>query len=220
MKRIVSGFILLLAGFVLAGCSGSGGDTPTVIDSKKAIISFSFDSIHTQGLINESDHSISVTVPFGTNITSLAPTISHNGKSLSPASGEVQNFSTPVIYTVSANDGSIQTYRVTVKTASSTDKSITSFRFDSVNVTGVINETNRTIMATVPYGTNLTNLVPTIIYAGNSISPESGVLQDFTNQVSYKVTAGDGSTRIYTVTVNIAPRSDKAIHYCPIEMCV
>jgi|GEM_PF-2870246 len=211
MKKIVPGFLLLLAGFVLAGCSGSGGDTPTVIGSKKAITSFSFESISTQGLINEADHSIAVTVPSGTIITSLSPTISHNGKSLSPGSGVTQNFSSPVNYTVSAADGSVQTYRVTVNIASSTDKFITSFRFESVNAAGVINETNRTITVTVPYGTDLTALVPTIIHSGNSINPGSGISRNFSSQVSYTVTAGDGSMRIYTVTVNVAPRSDKAI---------
>lgn len=38
---------------------------------------------------------------------------------------------------------------------------------------------------------------------GASISPLSGVAQDFTNPVAYTVTAQDNSTAVYNVTVNI-----------------
>jgi hypothetical protein len=53
----------------------------------------------------------------------------------------------------------------------------------------------------VPYGTDVTSLTPEIIYTGVSISPASGEAQDFTNPVTYVVTAADGSDAAWTVTV-------------------
>ncbi|MDR0689271.1 MAG: leucine-rich repeat domain-containing protein, partial [Spirochaetaceae bacterium] len=48
-------------------------------------------------------------------------------------------------------------------------------------------------------------LVPTITRTGLSVSPASGAAQDFTGPVTYTVTAQNGSTAAYTVTVTEAP---------------
>lgn len=85
--------------------------------------------------------------------------------------------------------------------------------FSILRVDGVINELLKTIFITLPYGTDVTALVPTITYTGMSISPESGQEQDFTNPVMYTVTASDSSTQTYTVTVIIAPNDSLFISY-------
>jgi len=83
--------------------------------------------------------------------------------------------------------------------ALSTEKSILSFSINGA--AGTINESPATVQVEV-LETALTNLVPTITVSSNAeISPASGVAQDFTNPVMYTVTAGDGSTQAYTVTV-------------------
>ena len=53
----------------------------------------------------------------------------------------------------------------------------------------------------LPAGTNLHGQTPTIVINASSISPPSRVPQDFKNAGVYTVTAADGSTRVYTVTV-------------------
>ena len=88
--------------------------------------------------------------------------------------------------------------------ASNTAKVITAFDFASPSVTGSINETDHTVTLTVPYGTAVTVLTPTIIYTGSSISPASGAVQDFTSPVTYTVIADDASTQDYMVTVTVA----------------
>ncbi len=60
------------------------------------------------------------------------------------------------------------------------------------------------IAITVPSGTDVSALTPTIAFTGASISPASGAAQNFTNPVTYTVTAEDGSATIYTVIVNFA----------------
>jgi hypothetical protein len=92
---------------------------------------------------------------------------------------------------------------------STSSKSITAFNFDGLNpaVIGVIDENDGTIALTVPYGTNINNLTPTIITSSNaSVSPASGVVHNFliSNPVTYTVTAADNSTRPYVVTVTVA----------------
>jgi surface protein len=83
----------------------------------------------------------------------------------------------------------------------SSTKAITSFIFESPAATGEIDETDHTISIAVPSGTAVTALVPTILHTGESISPESGVAQDFTNPVTYTVTAEEGFTQDYLVTI-------------------
>ena len=82
-------------------------------------------------------------------------------------------------------------------------KSITSFTITGQTGETVINESAHTIGITVPFGTNVTALVPMIAITGSSVNPASEVAQNFTNPITYTVTAADSSTQAYTVTVTI-----------------
>lgn len=83
---------------------------PPTLSSTKNIVTFDFpDGVGVIGV-----GTVAVTVPFGTDVTALIPTITHNGASVSPTSGSPQNFSSPVAYTVTAADGSTQQYTVSV----------------------------------------------------------------------------------------------------------
>lgn len=55
----------------------------------------------------------------------------------------------------------------------------------------------------MPNSTDRTSLAPEIVITGASISPASGTAQDFTNPVTYTVTAEDGTTQAYTVYVDV-----------------
>lgn len=91
--------------------------TVTVVSPSKQIISFDFSTLSPviTGTINENNHTISLKVPYNTDVTALKPTININGKEISPASQTAQNFSTPVQYTVTASNGSTQVYTVNVE---------------------------------------------------------------------------------------------------------
>lgn len=62
------------------------------------------------------------------------------------------------------------------------------------------------ITAEVPHGTDVTKLKPTITVSKDAtVSPKSGAQKDFTDPVSYVVTAEDGTTKkTYTVTITVA----------------
>ncbi|MDR3519414.1 MAG: DUF5011 domain-containing protein [Candidatus Pacebacteria bacterium] len=93
-------------------------------------------------------------------------------------------------------------------------KTITAFDFSNLTpiVSGVVDETNHAISLTVPYGTDITTLVPMITISDKaSISPTTNTSQDFTNPVTYKITAEDGSTQNYVVNVTVAPNPDPPV---------
>ena len=93
----------------------------------------------------------------------------------------------------------------------SSAKAITVFTISSQVGTTTIDEGAKTIAVTMPSGTVVTALVPTITITGASVSPLTGVAQNFTSPVTYTVTAADGLTQIYTVTVTIATPTTSTI---------
>lgn len=87
------------------------------------------------GTVSHTAGTIKVTLPYGTDLTSLKPEITvKNAKSVSPASGAAVNLTAPVTYTVTAEDGTTKTYTVTATVA---DKSLSDKLWEDVlNQTG------------------------------------------------------------------------------------
>jgi Bacterial alpha-L-rhamnosidase 6 hairpin glycosidase domain len=75
------------------------------------IVAFNFGAL---GAATINGTTITLDVPAGTSLTALAPTFSHTGISVSPASGSTQNFTNPVHYIVTGPGGVTQDYTVTV----------------------------------------------------------------------------------------------------------
>jgi hypothetical protein len=236
-------------------------------------------------------NTIIVTVPYGTALDSLVPVLEVSaGASSNPASGTAWGSGDTKTYTVTAEDGSTGTYAVTVRAAkienisyayfadgfkktgsdisaaikaaitsveaydslgrpvtldpadysvdalipaiagnyqyatlrvpgsktsngadktwdfsvyiSGDTKAITEFRItDPVDITGTINETLKTITVTVPYGTDLSGMKALVSHTGDSISSDPEAARSYAGQVEYTVTAEDGTTATYTVTV-------------------
>ena len=172
--------------------------------SEKQILSFRFMSPSVEAVIVEMANSIYVTVPSDTDVTNLTPIIVVSEKAtVNPSSGMPMDFTRPVIYTVTAEDGSQVTYMVFV-TVMSNESRILTFAFEDLEVEAVIDEDLKKVEATVPWETDVTTLVPTITISKKAtISPASGVPTDFTDPVIYTVTAEDGSQTDYTAIVTI-----------------
>ncbi len=81
--------------------------------------------------INSTNGTVSIEVLYGTNVTALTPTITVSaGANIVPASGVAQNFTSPVTYTVTAQDGTttkVWTVTVTVASTPSNKADILSF---------------------------------------------------------------------------------------------
>jgi hypothetical protein len=142
----------------------------------------------------------------------LTPTITLSAAaSVSPTSGTAQDFTSSKTYTVTAEDGTTQDYVVTVNNLKNTEKQITAFTIAG-QVSSAIDQASKTVLVTMPFGTNKTNLVPTVtVSAAASVSPTSGTAQDFTSPKTYTVTAEDGTTQDYVVTVNNLKNTEKQI---------
>ena len=171
-------------------------------ESEKYILVFKVDSVYAS--IDEDNRLVRLDFPAGTDVTHLTPTITiSNYATIEPASGVAQDFTNPVFYTVTAMDGSETQYMVEAFVHDAdNEKSILLFRFDALDDDGVIDEILHRIDFVLPAETDVTQLVPTIVVSeGATVEPASGVAQDFTNPVTYTVTAQNGTTAAYTVTV-------------------
>lgn len=87
------------------------------------------------------------------------------------------------------------------------DKEITAFSLPSLELTGVVDPTTRAITLTVARDfdqTRLESVVPYIEYTGVSIEPAATAPQNFTRDVTYKVTAEDGTAQNYTVVLDVS----------------
>lgn len=114
-----------------------------------------------------------------------------------------------ITYNVSDATGNpaVQKSRTVIVSAPlSSEKQILSFAFNGLipPVSGVINGT--AINVSVPAGTDISALVPTITISDYSaVEPASGAAQNFANPVTYQVTAQDGSRQNYAVIVSVEP---------------
>jgi len=76
------------------------------------------------GVIDQEKRTVTLSVPQGTDLSALAPRINLSPKAtVMPVPDEVVDFTTPVVYTVAAEDGSQQSYTVTVAIASASEQS-------------------------------------------------------------------------------------------------
>jgi hypothetical protein len=146
--------------------------------------------------------SAALTVPYGTVVTALVPTITHNGVSVTPASGVAQDFTNPIVYTVTDDAGTTHPYTVTVTVTQNSAKDITVFSIPTSTAAYI---EASAIHIDMPVGTVVTALVPTITHTGASVAPASGAAHNFTTPQTYIVTAADNTTKNYTITVAVAP---------------
>ncbi len=83
-------------------------------------------------------------------------------------------------------------------------RNITSFQIPNQVGETVIDNENHTITVNMPYGTNVTNLIPEIEITENAqgIFPTNGMPRNFSDPVEYTVTGKFNQEQIWTVTVN------------------
>ena len=184
-----------------------------VLSANNDILSFGINNPLINGVIVDS--TITITVPYGTNLTSLIANFSISPKALISIGSTAQisgvtpnNFTSALIYKVTAENGSIKKYSVivTITPLPSSDKDILSYSLLNPSISGVISGTNITV--TLPFGTSISSLIPTFTLSNKAsvsvlnIPQISGLTSnDFSSPVTYVVSAEDGSTKNYSVSV-------------------
>jgi hypothetical protein len=84
-------------------------------DLGKAITAFSIlTPANVAGTIDEWAKTITVNVPYGTDLTAMTATASHTGASIDPDPATARSYAAPVAYTVTSAAGASETYTVTV----------------------------------------------------------------------------------------------------------
>lgn len=156
----------------------------------------SFTASGMEGIINEKDQSITVYAPWSYDLTKMTTNITlPDQASVKPASGQEVDLSKGVTYRV-LNGNLYWDYTVTAKYPEIEKFAIGKFK-------GRINQTTGEISLKYPVGEALTSLAPTVNITPNStLSPASGVAQNFTQSVTYTLSYKGES---FAYTVNIVP---------------
>jgi len=187
--------------------------------SAKQMISFEFSAEGNPELseditatIDEEEKTITAIFPFDTDISSLTPSMEISPEATVMPTG-AQDFSESITYSVTAEDESTAEYTTVIAVEGSDAKEITSFVFAaadntelSEDITATIDEDTKTITATLPYATVVTALIPTIDVSMLATVSPTGV-QDFSESITYTVTADDDSISEYTTEITIADQS-------------
>jgi hypothetical protein len=232
MNKLIITIVTLA--MITLSCSGGGGggsggaDTqyPRFTSGDNDIVNFTFPVSKNGQLTGDvtgiiSGTNINLTIPYSTGRSNLIAEFTANStdvkvNSVKQESGVTANdFTAPVEYTVTAENGGVKKFSVTVLNASGSEKSITAFSIEGSE--GTVNQDSGTIAVTLPPHTAVTSLRASFSTTGKSVNvgdavQESGVTtNDFTSPVSYTVYAMDGTTKTYTVTVTVQPATTKEI---------
>ncbi|MDB4293495.1 Ig-like domain-containing protein, partial [Maribacter sp.] len=190
------------------GSAVFGSAAVSVNDPRSAendIVQFTLSPTSGDAVINTTNHTATIAVPFGTDLT-VAPTnlVVSPSATVFPLGNVEQDFSTDVVYRVTAENGNPQDWTIIVNVAAgSSANDILQFTLSPSSGDATINTTNHTASITVPSGTDLT-VAPTnlVVSPGATVSPLGNVEQDFSSTVNYTVTAQDGTTtQVWRVTV-------------------
>ncbi len=189
--------------------------TAPVPSTETDILTFNFTSPTATGVVDPATHTVAITVPFGTNVTTLVPifTLSTGANAkvatVPQVSGTTSNnFTSAVTYDITAQDGSTtQPWVITTTIApASAIATLTDLTSGGTTVTGFA-ATTYTYNVELPYGTTV---VPTVIAtttdanATKVITPAASL----PGATTVVVTAQNGtSTQTYTINYTLAPAS-------------
>jgi hypothetical protein len=205
-------------------------------NSDKKLLTYWFDADNNSGLgldavgtVNEAAKTVEVWIPwdYRANITSLKASFTLSTNALMTHSEDTQvlqvsgtsanDFTTPVAYTVWAENCTSVEYFVTVKVIPNTNTGISAFTFASsgcgCDLVNKIDSYARRIYITLPYTMNISSLAPsavtvtpgaTVTVANTNPVQSWSTAKDWTKgPVTYTVTAPDGVTKAdWTVYVS------------------
>ena len=201
--------LLVYTILVLISCSKDNEpDLPIVLSNQNTITTFNL-SVNGEiysGTIDQTAKTISFSF-VGAELSSLKPTIQYSAKaSISPSENDNQNFNNEVSYTVYAENGASNIYRVIINNRPfGQENKILSFSVLANNETIVGNINQDTKIINFDIGElNKSAIVPILsVSEYATISPDVTVPQNFENPVIYTVTAENGDKRVYKIIANM-----------------
>ncbi len=194
-----------------------------VKSNAKELLTFDLSSKTGPAVINNTAYTVAIEVANGTNVTTLSPTITVSKRAtISPASGASTNFTAPVEYTVTAQDGTTQKYTVTVTIAPSADATLSAFTISGQSIFALPNLNvadiadagatywMNSVSTATGFGitTNEPNATVEVKVNGSVIAPANYATQTFANNdvILVTVTAQNGiAKKYYKVTLKQKP---------------
>ncbi|SFN79257.1 DUF5018 domain-containing protein [Salegentibacter flavus] len=206
MKKFTFNFILILLTLSIFSCNKSDdSQEPKILSNENQILDFQlpFDGTYISGEIDENSKTISFNTE-GQNLEQLTPKIIYSDKaSISPAENLPQDFSSEVAYTVYAESGVTEVYRIQVNNRPlSSEKKILSF---NVNVNGTVKQAEINHDKHEIYldaGDFINSIDPEITvseYASWELTDEN---PDYSKPVKFRVNAEDETSVIYEFHAN------------------
>ncbi|SHJ46394.1 DUF5018 domain-containing protein [Aquimarina spongiae] len=127
-----------------------------------------------------------------------------NHATITPDPSTVKSIVDPITFTVTAENGDEQSFTVNIKRDLSPEKELLSFEIDTdiFKRSLDIDEESRTIFQRILPDVNLMSLTPIVTISNRAtISPDPETILDYTNPIVFTVTAENGDTKEYTVTL-------------------
>ena len=186
-------------------------DAGSVCSSETDILSFVIEGQVGVTTIDTDNHTVTLTMPFVTDLSTLVPDFELSvGAESTPATGQVVDLSTPVIYTITAEDGTTQQdWTVTVVKAANTATDIEEVVVE-VNTEEIsIDVENHTVEIIFSHGTDI-SAVPVIFTLSEGATSSVGeqATFDFSVTQSIIITAEDGTTvQDWTLSGTFAPNT-------------
>jgi len=179
---------------------GTGGFKPTQAEPYPEDITIDIPWYYPDGSYNETSLDslfISATLP--------------NSAYMSPALG-LTDLTSPVDFTITAQNGEKQNYTVTAQRKKSSKALIESFKLNETSINCFVVGNKIIIPYTELDITSQTATVKLSYYA--SVSPDPAVARDYSSPVDFTVTADDGTTNVYTVQIGSAIKLEKGFSSC------
>lgn len=188
-------------------------EKPQELSSENSIISFYLEKQLSEPLIDSVYREVLSTVHYTSDLASLIPEIEISKNAvINPPSEQARDFSNgPVLYAVTAEDGTIAEWSIEVTKAEEVLKTLVSFDIENQNTATIIGED--TISVEMQYFVDISALSPLIVLSPNTtISPASGEVVDFSNgALTYTQSGSDGSEKKWTVVVTRKLSSERNI---------
>ena len=180
------------------------------LSSDKQINSFIISSVsldyEAEGIIDQTKLSISATIPSELDIKRISPIIKiSEGASINPPAEVNTDFTSGVVYTVTAQDGSVANYFATVS-QKSINTNLLSIFVPDLNLEGIIKD--QTITFEFPFGTDIQNIILEFeIPANATASVSSGSSVNFETFKELIITSEIGTSKTYQINYTITPPS-------------
>ncbi|MHA2403610.1 MAG: T9SS type A sorting domain-containing protein, partial [Candidatus Kariarchaeaceae archaeon] len=149
----------------------------------------------------------------------LSPQASASIEGIDQISGiTVNDFSSPVIYIVTAGNNTLKEWRVTVTEAPNSENDFLTYSLPGQYGATIIDTVNHSIEIELHYTNELDNLIATFTLPPQAVSEVDGLIQesgitpnDFSDVVTYTVIAGDQSKADWNVLVSVLPNNETDI---------